>query len=199
MAAQPYFRTPALSADGRQLAFVYGGDIWLVDAGGGNAERLTAHPAGHRCPRFSPDGATLAFTSNRTGSGDVYLLPLTGGDTERLTYHDQHAEVEDWSADGQHLYITSSREQMGNAIYRVGLAGGTPVFCYGEAYENLGHMAVSPDGGTLAFNNVRERWWRRGPNPFAPCEIWLAPTELQIADCRLQTTQSTIYNLQSAI
>src|SRR4051794_18526549 len=44
--ARPYFRTPTISPDGAQVAFVYAGDIWLVSIEGGDAERLTANPAG---------------------------------------------------------------------------------------------------------------------------------------------------------
>lgn len=173
---QPYFRTPALAPDGKQLAFVYATDIWLADTTGGIAERLTAHPAAHYAPRFSPDGRLLAFASNRSGNGDVYTLPLASGEVTRLTYHDSFSGVEDWSADGLHLYITSSREGMGQAIYRIGLNAASPVLLYSEPYEQLDHVAVSPDGATLAFNNVRSQWWRRGPNPFAPSDIWLAPS-----------------------
>jgi Tol biopolymer transport system component/C-terminal processing protease CtpA/Prc len=171
---QPYFRTPALSPDGRLLAFVYAADIWLVDAQGGSAERLTAHPAGHSSPRFSPDGTQLAFSSTRTGGGDVYVLPLEGGEIRRLTYHSSYCHVEDWAGDGQHIYFVSGHDQQGQAIYRVPLAGGTPALLYAEPYSSLGHASVSPDAHDLLFNTIRGRWWRRGPDPFSPTEILLA-------------------------
>ncbi len=174
-APQLYLRTPAIDADGQQIAFVYAGDIWLVGAGGGSAERLTAHQAYHYVPRFSPDGASIAFTSGRSGSGDVYVLPLSGGPVRQLTFHDAFCRVEDWAPDGQSIYFTSDRERIGPDIYRIGLEGGTPALVYSEPYESLGHVSVSPDGEWLAFVNIRERWWRRGPNPFAPDEIWIAP------------------------
>ncbi|MCG8348147.1 MAG: S41 family peptidase [Chloroflexales bacterium] len=173
---QPYFRTPALSPDGKQLAFIYASDIWLAAADGGAAERLTAHPAAHFTPRFSPDGTLLAFSSDRVGAGDIYTLPLAGGAITRLTYHDTFSSVEDWSADGRHIYITSNREGMGQAIYLVGPKMAMPVPIYGEPYEQLDHVSVSPDGTQLAFNTVRSSWWRRGPNPFAPCDIWIGPS-----------------------
>jgi tricorn protease len=173
---RPYLRTPAVDADGRQVAFVYAGDIWLADAAGGPAERITAHQAYHYAPRFSPDGASVAFTSGRSGHGDLFVLPLGGGPVRQITFHDSYCAMEDWAPDGQALLFSSGREQLGSAIYRVGLDGGTPALLYAEPYEQLGQAQLSPDGAQLAFANVRERWWRRGPNPFAPDEIWLGPS-----------------------
>ncbi|PDW03622.1 peptidase S41 [Candidatus Viridilinea mediisalina] len=167
----------AIDPDGRWVAFVHAGDLWLVDAAGGVAERLTAHPASHYSPRFSPDGRQLAFTSNRSGSGDVYLLPLHGGTARQLTFHDARHTVEDWTPDGSALYVSSGRDQCGTALYRVGLEGMMPTLLYAEPYEQLGQLSVAPDGVWVAFSNMRERWWRRGPNPFAPGEIWLGPTD----------------------
>ncbi|RRR73104.1 MAG: peptidase S41, partial [Candidatus Viridilinea halotolerans] len=176
---------PAIDPDGRWVAFVHAGDLWLVDAAGGVAERLTAHPAAHTSPRFNPDGSQLAFTSNRNGSGEIYVLPLHGGTARQLTFHDARHTVEDWTPDGTALYLSSEREQFGTALYRLDGAGGTPTLLYAEPYEQLGQLSVAPDGATFAFTNTRERWWRRGPNPFAPSEIWLGPAEPDEAALRL--------------
>ncbi len=172
---KPYFRTPALTPDGRTLAFVYANDIWLVDAAGGHAERLTAHYATHTAPRFSPDGSQLAFTSTRSGGGDVYVMPLNDGSSEmrRLTYSSSHCAVESWTADGQHILFGSSQEQQGQDIYRVPLNGGTPHLLLAEPYEQLAHAAAAPEGETLAFNTVHGRWWQRGSHRFTPCDLWL--------------------------
>jgi Tol biopolymer transport system component/C-terminal processing protease CtpA/Prc len=174
----PYFRTPALSADGHYVAFEYASDIWLVPTRGGTAERLTAHAAAHHSPQFSPDGTLLAFTSNRTSRGDIYVVPIgeqnsRPGAVQRLTVHDSYSGVEAWAPDGQHLYFTSSRDQQSQSIYRVSLAGETPLLIHTEPYENLSHVAVSPDGQVLAFNTTHNPWWRRGPDPYAPNLIWL--------------------------
>jgi len=182
--ARPYFRTPTISPDGAQVAFIYAGDIWLVSIEGGDAERLTANPAGHSSPRWSPDGAQIAFSSNRTGQGDIYVLPLAGGDLRRVTYHDTASVVEDWSADGQQIFFSSTREQQGSAIYRVAAEGGTPIRWISQPYETINSLAVSPDGRTLAFNNSRDRWWRRGPNPYGGADIWTVGNSAGAGDFR---------------
>lgn len=181
---RPYFRTPQISPDGRQIAFVYAGDIWVVDANGGAAERLTVHTAGHIAPRWSPDGSHLAFASWRAGSLDVYVLPLQGGDPRRLTCHDSSSSAEAWSHDGSHVFFSSYRELQGSAIYRVAAAGGTPIAWIAQPYEDLDSLAVSPDGSLLAFNLSRDRWWRRGPNPYGGAEVWVASNAPGAGDFR---------------
>jgi tricorn protease len=171
--ARPYLRTPAISPDGTLVAFVHAADIWIVPIEGGVAERLTANPSGHGYPRFSPDGARLAFSSGRTGQGDIYVLPLSGGAVHRVTCHDSYNTVEAWSVDGQHLFFSSGRDQQSSSIYRVDARGGTPIQWLSQPYERLNSLAVSPDGARLAFNNSRDFWWRRGPNPYGGAEVWV--------------------------
>ncbi|MDW8147259.1 MAG: LpqB family beta-propeller domain-containing protein [Roseiflexaceae bacterium] len=170
---RPYFRAPSIDPAGARIAFVYAGDIWLVAASGGRAERLTAHSANHMLPRWSPDGSAIAFTSSRTGQGDVYVLPLNGGEVRRLTYHEAQSAVECWSPDGAAIYFTSQRERQGTAIYRIAATGGTPVLWIAQPYERLGTVAVSPCGRWLAFSLMRDPWWRRGPNPYGGAELWV--------------------------
>lgn len=174
---QALLRQPALDPDGRQLAFVTAGDVWLVSIEGGTAERLTAHPARHYQPRFSPDGQRLLFAAGRDGAGDLYILDLAGGAPRQITFQDEPCYPEDWASDGEAVFFSCDIEQMGYAIYRVGIQGGTPAPVYLEPYEQLDQAAVSPDGAMLAFVNRRERWWRRGPHPFSPNEIWLGSTQ----------------------
>ena len=59
-------RYPAVSKD--RIAFVYAGDIWLVDKNGGSAFRLTSSPGEESFPRFSPDGSQVAFSAAYDGN-----------------------------------------------------------------------------------------------------------------------------------
>ena len=73
------FGEPSISPDRTEIAFVSGGDIWTVPAGGGEARLLVSHEANEQRPIYSPDGRSLAFVSDRTGGGDIYLLTLATG------------------------------------------------------------------------------------------------------------------------
>src|SRR5205809_604830 len=67
----PSLSQPALSPDGREIAFASGGDLWTVPAEGGRARLLVAHAATESRPLYSPDGRYVAFASTRTGAGDL--------------------------------------------------------------------------------------------------------------------------------
>ena len=87
---------PQVSPDGRSLLFVHRGDIWHVSVRGGQARRLTFHPATESQPRFSPDGQSIAFVSDRTGSRQVFIMGLDGAAPRQVTWH-----TEGFSQDGE--------------------------------------------------------------------------------------------------
>ena len=76
-----YLRYPHIHGD--LLAFVAGDEVWLAPAAGGRAWPLTADGAQVGYPRFSPDGAKIAWTSSRDGGPEVYLAGTDGGDPAR--------------------------------------------------------------------------------------------------------------------
>jgi imidazolonepropionase-like amidohydrolase len=59
----------------KQIAFVYGGNIWIVDRAGGDARRITSFQGEEGAPKFSPDGKWIAFSGQYGGNIDVYLVP----------------------------------------------------------------------------------------------------------------------------
>src|SRR5581483_5981490 len=87
-AGVPYLTEPAICPTRPEIAFVSGGDVWVVPAKGGEAHLLISHPADESRPLYSPDGTKLAFISTRTGGGDIYVLTLASGDLKRLTFDD---------------------------------------------------------------------------------------------------------------
>src|SRR5260221_14672513 len=79
-------RMPAVSPDGKELAFVYRGDVWIAPAKGGRATPLTSHIETDAFPLFSPDGKWIAFASRRNGNWDVFAIPADGGSARQLTF-----------------------------------------------------------------------------------------------------------------
>ncbi|MBI2408427.1 MAG: PD40 domain-containing protein, partial [Gemmatimonadetes bacterium] len=82
-----WMRYPAISPDGKSIAFTYRGDLWRVAASGGVATQLTQHPAEDFMPVWSHDGSRIAFASDRHGNYDIYVMPASGGEAQRLTFH----------------------------------------------------------------------------------------------------------------
>ncbi len=80
-----WMRFPAISPDGKTVAFSYKGDIWTVPANGGQARQITTNPAYDAYPVWSPDSRQIAFASSREGSLDVYVVGKDGGSPRRVT------------------------------------------------------------------------------------------------------------------
>ena len=74
-----------VSPDGKTLVFDLLGDIFAMPAGGGAATALTTGPAWDSQPRFSPDGKTIAFTSDRGGIENIWLMGADGKNPRALT------------------------------------------------------------------------------------------------------------------
>ena len=89
--------------------------------------RLTVHTARDIHPRFSPDGRSIAFSSDREGNMDVYVIPTSGGAVKRLTIHSADDTVLDWTPDGKSVLFASQRgEDFMGKLYVVSLDGGMP-------------------------------------------------------------------------
>jgi tricorn protease len=142
-------RKPTVSKS--QIAFSYGGDLWIVDRNGGDAKRLTSDIGIEIDPRFSPDGTMIAFTGEYDdGNEDVYVMPSTGGLPKRLTSHPGEDQVVGWTPDGSRILFRSGRNSYGRQmqLFTVGLSGGLPeVLPLPKAVEG----SYSSDSSHLAF------------------------------------------------
>ena len=130
-----------------QIAFTFGGDIWVVARSGGEAHLLVAS-AGQ--PLFSPDGTKVAFTKAVEGNTDVYVVDAAGGVPTRLTYHPEPDVALGWTPDGSRVLFGSSRVTFRDLpqLFTVPLSGGLPT----EIPLPSGTSAsFSPDGTHLAY------------------------------------------------
>ncbi len=110
---------PRLSPDGTTVAYVvvtideeaneYRSAIWLVAADGSSApRRFTTGEKADADPRWSPDGAQLAFTSNRADKAtQLYVMPVAGGEPRKLTSLKEDVTQPEWSPDGGTIAFVS--------------------------------------------------------------------------------------------
>src|ERR1041384_1052076 len=92
-----------------KVAFSYLGDLWVANENGSGVARLTDNRARDVYPRFSPDGAMIAFSSNRDGNDDVFVVPAEGGKPRQLTFHSANDTVLGWTPDGKRILFSSGR------------------------------------------------------------------------------------------
>jgi dipeptidyl aminopeptidase/acylaminoacyl peptidase len=177
---------PRLSPDGSTVAFTvqvvaagkdaYRHAIWLVPADGSAEARQVTLGAKHDTrPRFSPDGRSLAFLSDRRLAVEddpdapkdredgvqVHLLPLAGGEARRLTDLPRGVENLAWSPDGSRLVVaTSSRAANREADARVRGKGrrrepGSPP---PSDYRYIDRLQYLHNGPGFVYDRVPHLW-----------------------------------------
>ena len=130
------------------------GHLFRVPAAGGTAEQLTFGPTYDEEPVYSPDGATLAFVSDRdSDESNIFILSLRSGTLTQLT-HETWADIPAFSPDGRAIFYgrhvpatrgTFPTRDAERVICRVELAGG-PVETIPAPPRHLGSIFFLPDG-----------------------------------------------------
>ena len=152
---------PSFSADGSRIAFESserGGGVFIMPTLGGEPRLLVA---GAFSPRYSPDGAWIAYGVNEPAGVAVYVAPASGGPARRIApgFHAARAHV--WSPDGRHLLFWGQRERDAapeNNVdwYVAPVDGGAPVATHARG-------AIAREGFE-AFHGlpVADAWVRAG-------------------------------------
>ena len=171
---------PAVSQT--EVAFVYGGDLWIVGRQGGDARRLTSGVGLETDPIFSPDGKEIAFTGEYDGNLDVYIIPAAGGEPRRLTYHPGPDVAAGWTPDGKAVLFRSDRDSYAgfSRLYTIPVTGGFPKEVplpqaeEGSFSPDGTHMAYVPYSNTrfVPVRNFHIAWKRYRGGTTSP--IWIA-------------------------
>ena len=164
-------RYPDISGD--RIVFVYANGIWSVPVAGGVAQPVADPPGFESFPRFSPDGASVAFCGNWDGNRDIWTVPVTGGEPTRVTGHPASETLNDWSPDGRLLFTASGMGPYPRAtmVYSVPPGGGLPAELpvpYGA------NAALNRDGTKLAYtpHSTDTRTWKRYRGGMAT-DVWV--------------------------
>ena len=86
----------------------YARRLWRTNFDGTEPEQLTSAKASDNRPRFSPDGRSLVFISDRAGKPQAWVINLTGGEPRQVTDIPGGVAAADWSPDGKKLLLVAA-------------------------------------------------------------------------------------------
>jgi len=158
ISGRPGLNTSAAYApDGQHIACTLSQDgnaeIYVLDARGGSAQRLTNHRSIDTAPAWSPTGRELAFTSDRSGSPQIYLMDAVGGSIRRLTFDVDYTDSPAWSPKGDRIaFVTRVGGGFDVWTCRADGTGAKPAVTGG----NNENPRWSADGRHLVFASDRD-------------------------------------------
>ncbi len=177
-----WLRYPTISPDGKNIAFCYKGDIYIVAASGGTATPITIHEAHDMMPVWSHDGKSIAFASDRYGNFDVFVMPVNGGTPIRTTYNSAPDYPFDFSPDDKQIILGSARNVQASNIrfynprlfqnlYSVSVAGGKPILLSGAGMDRAHYNSK---GTEIVFEDRKgyEDPWRKHHTSSVTRDVW---------------------------
>jgi Tol biopolymer transport system component/imidazolonepropionase-like amidohydrolase len=123
-----------VSADGKTIVFDLLGDLYVLPIEGGAARRIVGGMSFESQPKFSPDGKTIAFLSDRSGVENLWLANPDGSNPRPVT-KDRPTQAgpqvmvsPSWTPDGAYLLVSKVRPpERTNAVFLYDRNGGTGV------------------------------------------------------------------------
>jgi tricorn protease len=156
-----WLRNPCISPDGSTIVFSYHGNLYYVNANGGDAVAITTGDAYDGYPIYSHDGKTIAFASDRYGNFDVFTIPAQGGMPTRLTFNSANDFPNDFTIDDKEVLFGSGREAPAASVrfpsprlflnlYKIPVKGGRPILVSAAGAESARY---NQDGTKIVFQD----------------------------------------------
>lgn len=174
-----WMRHPAISPDGKTIAFSYQGDIFTVPSNGGTAKQITSNAAFDSYPVWSPDGNHIAFASNREGSIDVWVMDANGGIPKRVTTNSGSEYPLRWKDNSTIMFKASIMPTAKSIIfagsypqvYTVGMDGGRPKLFSDITMDALD---INATGDVLYIDRkgYEDEWRKHHRSPITR-DVWL--------------------------
>ncbi|WP_214070246.1 amidohydrolase family protein [Mucilaginibacter sp. dw_454] len=142
-----------VSPDGKTVVFDLLGDIYSVPIGGGKAVLLAGGKSYEVQPRYSPDGKSISYTSDKEGGDNIWVMNADGNNKHSITHENfRLLNNASWTPDGQYLvarkHFTASRSLGAGEMWLYNKNGGDGIQLTKRKndQQDAGEPTVSPDG-----------------------------------------------------
>jgi Tol biopolymer transport system component len=170
---------PALSPDGKQVAFVSLNQLYLmrIDKPGSAPVALTHDGYFKQGPAWSPDGNTMAYVSDKDGIENIYLHPMSAGSTDqdkRVSPSKSAQIMPAWSPDGKQIAF---QDQSGATLTLDVATGATKPLAPSTFFP--GRPAFSASGRTVAIATIKPytKRYREGTSSILTVDVASLKTE----------------------
>ena len=139
-----------LAPSGKRAVFSARGDLFTIPAEFGNTRNLTqTSDADEDHPSWSPDGKTIAYTTDAGGEQQVAVRPAEGGPEKRITHFSSgYFYTPHWSPDSDRLAFSDNEHR----LWVAAVSGGEPREVARDLYSEIHDYSWSPDGKWLAYS-----------------------------------------------
>ena len=148
-----------ISPDGREIIFDLLGDLYTMPIKGGMATPLTNGPSWDIQPTFSPDGKSIAFTSDRSGGDNIWIMNRDGSKLRQVSKEKfRLLNNPVFTVDGQYLiarkHFVNTRSLGAGEMWRYHISGGNGINVNDRRnwQHDGGEPDVSPDGRYLYYS-----------------------------------------------
>jgi Tol biopolymer transport system component len=177
-----------ISPDGKTLVFDLLGDLYTLPASGGKAVPLTSGMAFDSHPRFSPDGKSVAYISDASGSENLWYITVADTSKHQVSKGKTNAfQSAEWTPDGQYLVTSKGSALLGVPklqLYHKDGGGGIQLIKKPENLKTV-EPAVSADGRLIWFSQRNGGWQYNAQFP----QYQLATYDRETGKTEVQTSR----------
>ncbi|WP_103071515.1 amidohydrolase family protein [Aquimarina sediminis] len=147
-----------VSPDGKTIVFDLMGDIYIMPIQGGKATAITQGMAYDVHPRYSPDGKSIVFISDKSGSDNIWTLDLSTKKDKQVTKEKKHNFFSaEWTPDGEYIVGAKGRRNIKLHVYHKEGGSGSQLFEKPKDIKAI-DPAFSKDGKLLYFSQRKNSW-----------------------------------------
>lgn len=147
-----------ISPDGKTIVFGMMGDLYTMPFTGGKATRITEGMAYDVQPRYSPDGKSIVFSSDRSGNDNIWTMDLETKETKQITKSKtDNFQSAEWSPDGDYLVVSRGSRTHKLYMYHKDGGGGFQLIKEPAGLKTI-EPTFSHDGRYIYYSRRNGAW-----------------------------------------